>query len=115
MIAPGSIEGWYYNDSRMVIGDWFTLRKGDPVDIDILIGEIPGNMFAAELLVEQQGKNYRMATYDDGGQRPVLPIFKTTDINEKILPLMNIDPNIETADGPNFSVLENAPKKTPTF
>jgi len=109
-IAPNTVEGWYYTDSKMVIGDWFTLRKGEPVDVEILIGEMPGGSFTAQLLIEQKDKEYKMAPYDEG-ERPVLPIFKTIPIDEKLLPMMRIDPDIETPKGPDFSVLKNAASK----
>ncbi len=107
-------EAWYTRDSGMVIGDWFTLTKGERVDMEVLIGEFGGYAFTARLLVQQRGHTYKMVPCEDG-QRPVLPIFKTAPINEKLIPMMHIDPNIATLDGPNFSVLENAPKKTNTF
>ena len=39
-----------------VSGDWFNLRKGDKVDIDILVSEVPGGLFGAYLLIEKRGQ-----------------------------------------------------------
>ncbi len=101
-------EGAAYmnTNSRLVIGDWFDLDKGKPVDIDILIGEVPGGWFSCRLLIEQQGKEYPMVE-SDAGLRPVLPIFKTAPVDEKLLSQMKINPDTATADGPVFGVLEN--------
>ncbi len=102
--------GYFELSSRMVIGDWISLKKGQVVDVDILIGEIPGGKFMARLLVEQEGKEYKMVQCD-AGKRPVLPAFKTTPVDEKLIPQMGIDPNEITLDGPVFGVQINAPKK----
>jgi len=98
---------------KMVIGDWFNLKKGEPVEMDVLVGEAmtggaetvgsKGNKFSATLLIQQEGKTYPMA-----GGRPVLPIFKTIEIPEKMIPQMKIKPGQATADGPVFGVESNA-------
>ncbi len=102
----GADAAYMNADSRLVIGDWFDLKKGKPVDIDILIGEIPGGWFSCRLLIEQKGKEYPMVE-SDAGLRPVLPIFKTAPIDEKLLSQMKINPDIATAEGPVFGVLTN--------
>ncbi len=96
--------------SRLVIGDWVRLRKGQPVDVDILIGEFPGGFFASRLLIEKQGVSYKMVE-SDAGPRPVLPIFKTTPVDEKLVSKMELDPREMTLDGPVFGTAINADKK----
>lgn len=76
---PGSQlenDGWR-NDPRQgpqtpsgkaVCGDWITLKEGEVVDLDVMIGERPGGQFGAWLMVEEQG-----VTYPPG---PVLPVFQ---------------------------------------
>lgn len=95
--------------STLVLGDWFTLKKGERVDVEILLGELPGTAFSCRLLVQQKGKEYKMVPYS-GGERPVLPIFKTAPIDSKILGQMRINPKVATAEGPVFDVLTNANK-----
>ncbi len=120
--AEGKLSNWHSDDehnrkypvekrfndekshSMMVIGDWFQLKKGQAVDIEILIGEIPGGLFSCRLLIEQEGKQYRMAPYY-GGTRPVLPIFKTAPIDEKLIGQIHLDPDVATLEGPIFSAL----------
>jgi hypothetical protein len=53
-------------------GDWFEARKGQPIDLDILLGEYPGNIFGAWLLIEKKGATY---TRDARGN-PELPVFQ---------------------------------------
>ncbi|MBN2163628.1 MAG: hypothetical protein JXR25_11785 [Pontiellaceae bacterium] len=94
--------------ARMVIGDWFDLRKGQVVDIDILIGEIPGGRFMCRLMIEQEGKQYKPVACDAGVRR-VLPAFMTTPVDDaKLIQEMRIDPNQVTLDGPLFGVRYNA-------
>ena len=96
--------------NRLVIGDWFQLRKGQKVDMEVLIGEIPGGEFTCRLLIEQRGKQYQLAQ-SDAGQRMVLPVFKTIPIDDKIAAQMKSSPDEMTLDGPNFGVLEEDQKR----
>ncbi|MDF7823060.1 hypothetical protein P4B35_03475 [Pontiellaceae bacterium B12227] len=89
-------------EAAMVIGDWFHMTKGKPTDMEVVIGEQPGGIFYCRLLIEQDGVEYPKSR--DGS--PILPIFKTQEIPEKLLPQMRIDPDIMTADGPVFGVLK---------
>lgn len=110
----GKITDWESDDERnrkfksggkeqgLVIGDWFFLGKDKPTDMEVLIGEQPGGQFFCRLFIEQDGVDYPKAP--DG--RPILPIFKTVDVPEKLVPQMKIDPNVGTVEGPNFGVLK---------
>jgi hypothetical protein len=55
-------------------GDWIDLKAGQPVDIDILIGERPGGQFHGVLLYEKKGE-----TYPSSGGRAVLPLFQLAE------------------------------------
>jgi hypothetical protein len=104
----GRHSDWKSSDERsgkfpmdrqpLIIGDWMRLRKDESVEMEVVIGEF-GGLFHAYLLVEQEGKEYKMV-----GQRPVLPIFKTTPIPEKLAQKMRLNPNKATFDGPTFGV-----------
>jgi hypothetical protein len=94
-----------FKDGRhagMVIGDWFFLTKGKPTDMEVLIGEQPGGIFYCRLYIEQDGVEYRKG---NNGQ-PILPIFKTQAVPEKLIPKMEIDPGVGTVEGPSFGVLK---------
>ena len=60
-------------------GGWFSCKKDEIIDLDILIGEIPGNLFGAWLLIEKQG-----ASYPKNAGQPLLPPFQV-----KAKPIMN--------------------------
>ncbi len=90
--------------NRLVMGDWMNLKKGQRIDMEVLIGEIPGGFFGCRLLVEEKDRQYAMVD-SDAGKRPVLPIFKTVPVNEKLVSKMNADPNEITLEGPSFGAL----------
>ncbi|MCX6878677.1 MAG: hypothetical protein NTW21_33425 [Verrucomicrobia bacterium] len=73
--APNeSIPVWA---GKMKRGDWFACKQGQIIDLDVLIGEIPGNLFGAWLLIEKQGATYTMfSDPKSGGRYPVLPVFQ---------------------------------------
>jgi len=64
---------YYLGNNLSVVGDWITLKAGEPVDMEVLIGEKPGGAYCAMLLVEVEGVEYPRNR--QGG--PILPIFKT--------------------------------------
>lgn len=89
-------------NTTITYGDWISLRKGQKVPIEILLGEIPGGWFSCYLLIEQEGKAYRQVATRGGGLRPVLPVFKMAEIPEGLKQKMKIDPNVCTLEGPVF-------------
>lgn len=56
----------------MIAGNWFEVKKGEPFDLDILIGERPGGEFEAFLLYQKKGAAYSL----DNDGKPLLPIFQ---------------------------------------
>jgi hypothetical protein len=56
-------------------GDWIELKAGQPVDIDILIGERPGGQFHGVVLYQKKGETYPV---NERGQA-VLPLFQLAD------------------------------------
>lgn len=89
-------------DANLTIGDWISLRKGQKVPIEMLLGEIPGGNFSCYLLIEQEGKTYRQVPVRNGGLRPVLPVFKMAEIPEGLKQKMKIEPDQCTLEGPVF-------------
>jgi hypothetical protein len=59
-------------NGQLAYGDWMTLKKGEPIDLDVLVGERPGGLFAAFLLYEKQGADYPKSEKGD----PMYPIFQ---------------------------------------
>ncbi len=99
-----------YKQRPMYIGDWFKLTAGKPSEIEILLGEMPGGLFYCRLLIQKKGVEYKQVSFSYNGEtgtRPVLPVFKTKEIPEKLIGEMRIDPKIETLEGPSFGVLDS--------
>jgi len=67
-----------------VVGDWITLEPGVPLDLEILLGEVPGGGFSAMLTVEVEGEEYER----NHQGAPILPMFKTA------VPTHDIEDNI---------------------
>ncbi|MDF7809076.1 hypothetical protein P4E94_16645 [Pontiellaceae bacterium B12219] len=84
------------------VGDWFHMTKNKPVDMEVLVGERPGGYFFCHLMIEQDGVEYPKGA--DG--RPILPIFKTVDVPEKLVQQMKINPGEATVEGPSFGVMK---------
>jgi len=84
--SPDSFRYWLGNNSS-VVGDWITLKAGEPLDMEVLIGESPGGIFCSMLMVEVQG-----AEYEKGPQgNPVLPIFKTAEVSRDLQDAIVVD------------------------
>jgi len=86
-----------------VVGDWITLKAGEPVDMEVLIGEVPGGLFQAMLVVEVEGEEYPRNP-DRGG--PTLPIFKTAPLSLDMVEAIHADLDPGDAcitNGPVFS------------
>lgn len=69
----GKHLGPFQNDAHLVYGDWIKMRKGEVLELDLVIGERPGGMLGFILQVEEKGRDYREAS----NGRPVLPLFTT--------------------------------------
>ncbi len=98
-----------HGQRAMYIGDWFRLTADKSSEIEILLGEVPGGLFYCRLLIQKKGVEYEQASFSFNGAtgtRPVLPIFKTKEIPEKLIGEMRIDPKIETLEGPSFGTIK---------
>lgn len=84
----------------LAVGDWISLKKGEEVPVEILLGECGGKEFSVVLMIEQQGVQY--ARGSDG--RPILPVFKTKDISAELVKKMRINSGQTTVEGPSFGV-----------
>ena len=89
--------------SRLAVGDWFELKAGQRVDMEVLIGEIPGGYFNCRLLIEKEGADYAMVD-SDAGRRPVLPVFKTAPVPKNLISKMKINAKEMTVEGPVFGI-----------
>ncbi|MDR0534274.1 MAG: hypothetical protein LBH01_10015 [Verrucomicrobiales bacterium] len=60
-------------------GSWFQLVAGQTYPIQIMIGEQPGGVFYAFLLIEKKGEEYQSRQNKDWG--PMLPVFQLAPTN----------------------------------
>jgi hypothetical protein len=67
-LAPGPHQALVQPDLGWVV------RKGEIIDLDIFIGEIPRNLFGAWLMIEKQGRTYPTIVDPKYGAQPVLRI-----------------------------------------
>ena len=72
---------FYLGNNLARVGDWIELKAGEPRELDVMIGEVPGGAFSAMLTVEVEGQTY--AKNRQGG--PILPMFKTDEPSRNLL------------------------------
>jgi len=58
-------------------GQWIDLEPGVPQEMEVLFGEYEGGLFAAMLVIEEEGVDYPK-NLENG---PMLPIFKTAELS----------------------------------
>ena len=75
---------YWLGHAQAAVGHWFELEPGEPVEMEVLIGEIPGGQFCAYLLVEEEGETY----FPNEQGMPILPVFKTAEIPEPVKDLI---------------------------
>jgi len=63
------------HNGRLVYGDWIPMRKDEPIDLDVLVGERPGGDFSAFLLFQKKGVAYPR----DRAGKLILPVFQLAD------------------------------------
>ncbi len=72
-----STPHWNRHLGGVAVGDSFFVTAGEEIDIEILISEIPGGLFGASLLIQN---NDEIASYERDPQTnsPILPLFRTS-------------------------------------
>ncbi|MDF7824739.1 hypothetical protein P4B35_12005 [Pontiellaceae bacterium B12227] len=101
-------------NNTAVVGDWITLKKGEPVDMEVVIGEVPGGTFCSMLTVEVQGVEYER----NRQQAPILPMFKTTEpsrnLKDGIREWLTLD-HADISGGPIFRDIPPSEMAEPVF
>ncbi len=70
-LPPKSVWHSSVPDERETsFGDWISLKAGEVVDFDVIIGERPGGQFRALLWIEKEGAS---------GRRPIFKLAPTTE------------------------------------
>lgn len=75
--TPSERDGAHAGDGELRPGDWMTFKEGEVFDLDVIIGERPGGIFNAFLMVEKQGASYNT----DKRGHLILPIFQIAPYN----------------------------------
>lgn len=83
---------------KLTVGDWFDLPAGAPVDLSVLIGEMPGGEFGCYLFIEKRGEQYE--TTPEG--RPILPVFKLKEFSRSERQTVEQDRYPKRLDGEVF-------------
>jgi len=65
-------DGAHAGDGELRPGDWMPLKEDEIIDLDVIVGERPGGIFNAFLMIEKQGASYNT----DRRGHPILPIFQ---------------------------------------
>ncbi len=92
---------YFMGNTLSVVGDWITLKAGEPQDIEIVIGD-NGGQACFMLAVQEQGVEYERNV--QGG--PLLPAFKTTKLSHDLIDAIykNLVPGeISLTNGPVFN------------
>jgi hypothetical protein len=71
---PSASDGMTVGNGKVRYGDWVSVKKGEVVDLDILLGERPGGIFSAWLYIQRKGESYSMK-----GSDPILPPFQFSE------------------------------------
>jgi hypothetical protein len=81
-------DGAQASDDFLRPGDWFTVAAGDIIDLDIIIGERPGGLFNAFVMIEKKGEAYQKDTQG----HPILPIFQVAAYDTPVINDVNREP-----------------------
>jgi hypothetical protein len=87
-------------NSHLRAGDWIKLKKGQVVDLDVLIGERAGGVFCAFLLIEKKGE-----TYPEKDGHPVFPVFQLAPFDTPQPPSIKTGPPI-LPNGPIWKAVQ---------
>lgn len=96
-------------EGRQNVGDWIELKGGEPVDIQILLGDRQGGLVYHQLVVEVEGEEYPDNPYGGG---PRLPVFKTDNLTRAQIDALYVDVypgDVCLTNGPVFSDIRVPP------
>ena len=100
-------------EGKQAVGDWITLKAGEPVDIEILLGDRHGGLVYHQLVVEVEGEEYPRNPFGGG---PTLPVFKTDNLTRAQLDALCLDVypgDVNLTNGPVFCDYVPAPADVP--
>ena len=71
---------FWYGGNTARVGDWIELKAGEMVEMEVMIGEVPGGIFSSMLTVEVDGVEYPKNRQG----APILPMFTTTEPSREL-------------------------------
>jgi hypothetical protein len=83
-------------DDPLIAGDWFDVKEGDIIDLDVIIGERPGGYFNAFLMIQKKGETYET----DAKGNPILPIFQVAAYDTPVIDNVNAEPKFAKGSPP---------------
>lgn len=98
-------NSYHLTQGGAVIGDWFELKAGESVDMDVLFYENGGSSGRGNLAIciEEEAEEYDVNS--DG--KPIIPIFKTAQIPEMLKEQIQYDlmrDDVDLDSGPVFNL-----------
>ncbi|MGC4016839.1 MAG: hypothetical protein QM755_20345 [Luteolibacter sp.] len=73
MYQYDTTQNWNKALGGVAVGPAFEVSAGSTYPIEILISEVPGGLFGAALMIEEEGATYQKASTG----APILPVFRT--------------------------------------
>ncbi len=103
---------YYLGNNLAVVGDWITLKAGEPQNMEVIIGEVPGGAFCSMLVVEVEGVEYERNRQG----APILPMFKTTEPTIDLIDAISahlVEGEASITTGPVFRDYVSSTESTP--
>ena len=91
--------------SGVIGGAWFSVNAGTPYDMEILIGECPGGLMYAFLLLEKANANYEKTPKGS----PILPVFRLGNVVPSLMSEKDIKEQAKRVEAAIRECIGNAP------
>jgi len=91
--------------SGVIGGAWFSVNAGTPYDMEILIGECPGGLMYAFLLLEKANANYEKTPKGS----PILPVFRLGNVVPSLMSGKDIKEQAKRVEAAIRECIGNAP------
>ncbi len=95
--------GKYHLGNRVAsVGEWITLEPNVPVDMNVVFGDMQGDIFSAMLVVEVKGEKYERNR--EGA--PILPMFRMEELSRdqrEDIEIFLIEDQVCLTNGPVFN------------
>jgi hypothetical protein len=99
--ADGQNRQWQIGNTPLAIGEWFSMDKGEAMELEILVGERPGGQFGIWLFIQDRddARNPEIV-----GGRPELNVFLLRPLSNEAKQRIEQENYPLRTDGPYFGV-----------